>query len=1674
MIGGRYRILQEIGSGGIGRVFKAVDQWGDRTVALKTLSLTGPDHTERFKKEFLLLRGLHHPHIVPVYDFGWADEGQPCFSMEFIEGQEWGTLLQSLDYSRLWPVIIDICGTLDFLHCKGIIHGDIKPSNILVSSDPQGQLIPTFTDFGFAEPGKPEDSTWWKGTPSYLAPEIIRGERYTHQADLYSLGVLLYESIFGKPPFQEQELGRLARSHLEKEVTIPAEPAIPQGLEDLILKLLEKDPMDRCYSASEVRARLEEISGMRHPDYDRSLAENLISSADFVGREKELSLLNQAFRQAQENGNPVVLISGEPGMGKTGLLKEFVSRIELEQGLVLNLRLSERKSLETHRREITRLLEYKTLTKVLIVENLEQAADSPEEFLGSLLGQPELHRLLLCLTVNNSLSRSDKDARATQTEEALKSLLGDRLVHLELERLTELEEKDLVCSMFAWEQKQAKIVSAVYQKAQGHPMLVRQTLRQLAESGHFGRREDGCWMLDPKQVEQAQAPPALAQDMTDRLSRLGPDELHLLGLASVLGLRFRSQTLSDLLGGTSEGFRKQFQGILAEGILLPGPDGSSEDGFCFNSGFVRDLILSQMEDQEVRELHSMVAGYLEEKQSAGVEDHLEELAEHYYLAGSAEPALRYSLLAARRARDSGQAGQAVIHYLRVLELWDESPAPPEGTKNEILRDLASQYECDGRYQESIEYYQKSLDLAANESPQNTDVLRIQQKIAGIYSKMGQHDRATKLLDRTLPLADPKLLPVEHASLLIDLARERRVTSEYDQAAGYLQEAIGLLQGLGPSKEMGIGLNSLAGVWWALGDYDRALDNLSRSLDVFGKLGETREMVDCYIARALLLRSKGLPGEALQDSEEAGELLRKLSDPYRTSVLEHNLGIILTDLNRWDEALDCFKRNLQLKTQLRDVKGVALSHNSMGHVYLRKGRFAASGDQLFSALKMFQEARDRSGAALVYYNLADLFRCKENYQMARHYLDRSMRIARQIGEESRTADCLLLSGKLHLDQSDWPKADQSLSQAARILKNGRNLPAEAELALAQAELCVGTEDLPGAEQHLKQVGQFAESSGSAWLEALLCRVWAELYRLSGDESACLDRLLHSLATFKSLGARYELGKTYLKLGRLKLKMRRVKEGQACLREALSILDKLEVENSRKEAKALLDQTKEMPHLEKERILTFYRLADLLNNVWDTDELLNKALDLVIELLDAERGAIILYSEKDKSFRVKVSRKLELETSKDAVAISRRVVNDVIESDSPLIVDNATSNPQFAASKSVIAYNILSILCVPLRTQNRLIGTVYLDHRSLPAVFSSEDIDFLKAFASLIATAIEKSELYAKVHEEVFQLKETFHRYYEYPHLVGRSAKLQEVFGLVEKVAPAKTSVLILGEPGTGKELIAHLLHERSPRRAGPFIRVNCAALAESMLEGELFGVEDKAATGVGFRKGKFELADGGTIFLDEVGDMSLSLQAKVLRVLQEKEFERVGGQQSIKVDIRIISATNQDLQKKVQDGDFRLDLFYRLNTIVITIPPLRERREDIPLLVQHFVQRSAQENNKPEVKLTKRIMAALQAHRWSESNVRELKNLIERATLLSENGEFPSDLLSSLSVIRESADMDGPGKLQSLLDWVEKHRIVQALQRNGWNQVKAAEELGLNETTLRRRMKKHKIKKPLRL
>ena len=316
-------------------------------------------------------------------------------------------------------------------------------------------------------------------------------------------------------------------------------------------------------------------------------------------------------------------------------------------------------------------------------------------------------------------------------------------------------------------------------------------------------------------------------------------------------------------------------------------------------------------------------------------------------------------------------------------------------------------------------------------------------------------------------------------------------------------------------------------------------------------------------------------------------------------------------------------------------------------------------------------------------------------------------------------------------------------------------------------------------------------------------------------------------------------------------------------------------------------------------------------------------------------------------------------------------------------------------------------------------------------------------------------------------------FRYANMVGKSKPMLRIYDLIEKVADSKASVLITGPSGTGKELIAKAIHFSSPRKNGPFISINCGALTETLLESELFGHERGAFTGaIAMKKGRFELADGGTLFLDEVGDMPPSLQVKLLRVLQEMEFERVGGTKTIKVDVRVISASNRNIKEDVATGTFREDLFYRLNVIQIEVPPLKERRDDIPLLVKHFIDKYSKNEAREQIELHPEVWKAFYNYHWP-GNVRELENVIERAVVLSNGGiitldDLPEELTSA-KVELEAERFVPPGMpLPQALEKIEERLIRRALKECNNVQAHAATKLGITKSLMQHKMKKYNI------
>ena len=397
-----------------------------------------------------------------------------------------------------------------------------------------------------------------------------------------------------------------------------------------------------------------------------------------------------------------------------------------------------------------------------------------------------------------------------------------------------------------------------------------------------------------------------------------------------------------------------------------------------------------------------------------------------------------------------------------------------------------------------------------------------------------------------------------------------------------------------------------------------------------------------------------------------------------------------------------------------------------------------------------------------------------------------------------------------------------------------------------------------------------------------------------------------------------------------------------------------------------------------------------------------------------------------------------------------------------------------AKLLLAEGVKSVCCIPLLSRDRVLGTLNVASRH-DSAFTPGDLDLLTQVANQIAIAIDNAlafreiaELKDKLSKEKLYLEGEIQNEYNFEEIVGDGPALRRVLQQVEIVAPTDSTVLILGETGTGKELLARALHNRSSRRGRTFVKMNCAAIPSGLLESELFGHEKGAFTGaIATKVGRFELADGGTLFLDEVGDIPLELQSKLLRVLQEQEFERLGSTKTIRVNVRLIAATNRDLARMVAEKQFRSDLYYRFNVFPLTVPPLRERREDIPLLVRYFAQKFARRMNKRIETIPGGVMTSLSRYHWP-GNVRELENLIERAVILSRGADLRVPLAELKAVIK-----DAPQPVATL-EAAEREHILKALQAAKWvigGPNGAAAKLGMKRTTLQSRMEKLRIARP---
>ena len=531
-------------------------------------------------------------------------------------------------------------------------------------------------------------------------------------------------------------------------------------------------------------------------------------------------------------------------------------------------------------------------------------------------------------------------------------------------------------------------------------------------------------------------------------------------------------------------------------------------------------------------------------------------------------------------------------------------------------------------------------------------------------------------------------------------------------------------------------------------------------------------------------------------------------------------------------------------------------------------------------------------------------------------------------------------------------------------------------------------------------------------------------------------------------------------------------------------RVEFDDGQPMAETRLIHAKEAVYLQPDRLLkelpatsqvgknlnALLKISRVVHAIRDLEELQAQLLDLIFEVVPAGRGAILLSDGDSQDFSSMYARTRQ-GGQPQLVRVSRTIARKVMKENVAILGVDVTASGNFREVESLVASHVRSLVCVPLSVFQRMIGCIYLDNTSAANRFHEDHLQLMAGVAGVSAVALDNARRLQWLEQENQRLTTEIR---QDQSLVGEGARMKDIFQFLARVAPTDSTVLIEGESGTGKELVAKALHRNSPRANKPFVAINCAAIPEALLESDLFGHERGAFTGAAAqKKGRLEVADGGVVFLDEIGELAPSLQAKLLRVLQEREFERVGGTHPIKVNIRLLAATNRDLQEAVKKGEFRQDLYFRLAVVKITVPPLRERREDIPMLTRHFVQKQAMRCRVKAKPISREVMATLVNYDWP-GNVRELENAIERALVM---GSSDMVLLEDLpeSLLEQTApDEVTEGKYHATVKEHKKRLILDAVEQTGGNYVEAAAILGVHPNYLHRLIRNLQLKDEINL
>jgi Nif-specific regulatory protein len=1745
----RYQIravLKETPATAVYRVFDCSDK---RDEAIKILRHEVHERQQllQFKSEFSTLVSLEHPSIVRVFDFGLLHDRFPYFTMEYFAGKRISEFFDGKNWDALYDVILQIASGLHHIHHLGIVHLDLKPSNILVNEAGRAKIM----DFGVAIQSHQVLDRQIRGTLQYMAPEMLRQDRVDSRADLYALGMTLYETATGALPGYGKASIDVIRMHLDEEIRRPSaiNPQIPPKLEEVILKLLEKDPRHRYATAAALVRDVAEAAGRTGPSGELLVGRGELYAAPLIGRKGEVAQLTALIDEARDGNGNGVIVAGPEGMGKSRIVRDATLRAQLHGARVFSGRCPiNRKTVYAPFFEIfqqmvmavnpaadvseeIRLLlrpvvapsagagesssahgqKYRLYNRIvqsmqdmygflsaagegggspliLVVEDLQWADLSTTELFSFLISESRHNRLLVIGTVTSNGADSGVQEPLASWETRAKEgsfpiirvgTLDEALVREHVQSLLgELNVSDEFVSWMLWE-------------SGGSPLNVRRIIDYLITHG-FVHWQPGGWVTEMDRIRSLRIPGGAASILMEKVETLDDAERAMLESAAAFGEVCEAEYLTRMFDQDAERSYQLVHSLIQKGLLDQSTDGKS---VTFPQIHLRDALYNTMTERRRTELHGRVARILEPLVAAGSTQHIGQIAYHYARADDAEKGIRYALEAGDLATRTIAHEEATEFYRTGLELMDLSGAD-EGRKSDAREKLADSYYRSSDYRSAMQTYQfllKSIQTRIPDGGPSADLARVMKKVGKVLGKRGEQDAALSYFHNALDQFEQLGQKLEVAELLNRIAQMHRDKDDYEAARASAQRAADLLAGDRTNIVFGYVKNMLGIIAFNTGDWEESKRHLNEAMAIGEKAGSKQLVKYASTNLANTVYKLGEWKAALEyylanveASEAEGDLWDLITAYNNVGVVEHGRG-------NFTKAAEYFEKSVRIDQKIGAVENEALAQTNLGEALELLGRWNEAMQHFQCCLDMTGFSDERSSRTYVYVPLARLTMKKGDIAKALEYAQKTLAASERARDEDQIAEAAFVLAEIEEERENYPEAERHLTRAMSIFEANHTQPALAKAHTLAASLAFRQQRIEESIAHATRGESIAGELGDRFTLAKNEWVQGKIRFFQGDREAAGLKFESARLLFEELETPYELARLLFDVGLLRDEP---DEATQTIRSAIRIFEKLDATHDLERARGALFRIKPAGKAPDAGVVGLYEIVKIINSTLDLQEVLGRVLDLAIRRLRAERGMILLLDPITSALRTRVVRNIKEVGEGESKRSPQSIVKEVIQSGQSVMSADARADKRFVESETVITENILSILCVPLIIKERIAGAIYVDHRQARHLFSQKDLNFLEAFADQAAVAIENARLYEELEEARTRLSlenDSLRREVlvekHLDSVVGQSEAVAKIQFAIRKAAAGHSTVLLRGESGTGKGLVARIIHNVSSRRNGPFIKFNCAALPETLAESELFGHEKGAFTGADRRKlGRFELANNGSIFLDEIGKMTLAMQAKLLRVVEDKEFERVGGTQTIKTDVKIIAATNLDIEKAIEQNTFREDLFYRLNIIPLVLPPMRERKDDIPLLSEHFIRKICKDLGVETKRLETGVLDLFLRYNWP-GNVRELEATLHRAIVMS-NGDLITrndfyGLFADAGIVVTGPSGGAPmpatllnpmiGKMDinsevydEVMSNVDKQLIERALDSSGGRIREAARRLGLARNTLKAKIQKYGI------